>query len=120
MADERDPTALLPLKPEMLWILVSLHSGSRHGYGVMQDVEEQTGGSVRIQTGALYRFLHRLERDGLVEEAPSPSDESDARRRYYRITPFGHAVAAAELERMRAVVASSVDAGIVPAASGEA
>lgn len=115
-----DPRTMLPLKPEMLWLLLSLHDESRHGYALMQDVEERTGGAVRIQTGALYRFLHRMESDDLVREAPAPAGETDVRRRYYHITPYGLLVASAELERMRSIVVSGLEAGLLHARSGEA
>jgi len=116
----RRPAEPLPLKTEVLWLLLSLHGEPRHGYGLMQDVAERTRGAVSIQTGALYRFLHRMEADGLVAEADAPAEEVDERRRYYRITPFGSAVAAAELERMRRLVASGVRAGVLPADTSRA
>lgn len=111
---------LLPLKNEVLHLLLSLLDGPLHGYAMMQEVERRTGGAVRVQTGALYRFLHRMEEDGLVGESPRPEDESDERRRYYRVTAFGRAAAAAELQRMRALVQSGVEAGVLPPAAEEA
>lgn len=108
------PDALLPLKNEVLWLLLSLNQGERHGYGLMQDVEERSDGEVTIQTGALYRILHRMENDGLVTEAEPPADETDGRRRYYRVTRFGAAVLAAELARMRVLVDSGVRDGVLP------
>jgi len=106
-------TDLLPLKNEVLLLLLSLHDGPGHGYALMQDVEERTGGDVRIQTGALYRFLHRMEGDGLVEEVEPPREETDERRRYYGITAFGRAVARAELERMRGLIQAGTRAGVL-------
>jgi DNA-binding PadR family transcriptional regulator len=107
------PGDLLPLKTEVLWLLLSLTGGSRHGYALMQDVAERSAGAVRIQTGALYRFLHRMQEDGLVAEAERPADESDERRRYYAITDFGRRVAAAELERMRGLLHEGLEHGLI-------
>lgn len=113
MVDPRRIDELLPLKEEALWLLLTLHDGAAHGYALMQAVEEQTEGAVAIQTGALYRFLHRLEADGAIEEAAPPRDETDQRRRYYRITRFGRALAAAELTRMRRLVDTGLAAGVL-------
>lgn len=112
------PDTLLPLKNEVLWLLLSLNSSPAHGYALMQDVEARSGGQVRIQTGALYRLLHRMEGNGLVSETDPPGNETDARRRYYGITPFGTSVLAAELGRMRSLVDSGVRDGVLPARGG--
>jgi DNA-binding PadR family transcriptional regulator len=61
-----------------------------------------------------------MEEDDLVAVAPAPDDETDERRRYYRITDFGAAVAAAELERMRSVVAAGVEARLLTVGRGRA
>ena len=108
-----DPTRLLPLKNEILWLLLALHDGPMHGYGLMREVEDRTEATVRIQTGALYRFLHRMLGDGLVVETDAPRSATDARRRYYRITALRSAVLEAELERMRRLVASGVRRGLI-------
>jgi DNA-binding PadR family transcriptional regulator len=107
----RDPAALLPLNEEVLWLLLSLHEGDRHGYALMRAIEERTDGRVNIQTGALYRFLHRMEQEGTIEEVAPPRAETDPRRRYYRITPFGRRVTAAELARMRRLLETAHAAG---------
>jgi DNA-binding PadR family transcriptional regulator len=112
------PEAFLPLPIHVLWLLMSLHHGNRHGYGLMQDVAERSEGRVKIQTGALYRLLHRMEADGLVGEAEAPTDETDERRRYYRITPLGASVLSAELARMRRLVDSGIQGGALPAGGG--
>lgn len=111
----KSPDALLPLKNEVLWLLLSLNPGPGHGYGLMQDVERRSDGQVRIQTGALYRLLHRMEGDGLVAETEPPAEERDERRRFYRVTDFGRTVLAAELARMRVLVDSGVREGVLPA-----
>jgi DNA-binding PadR family transcriptional regulator len=91
----RDPSDFLPLKTDVVFIMLSLAAGARHGYGIIRDVEARSDGEVRLQTGALYRTLRRLLNDALIE---------DERRRYYRVTPFGRAVLDADVARMVRVV----------------
>jgi DNA-binding PadR family transcriptional regulator len=87
-------------------ILMALGEGERHGYGIMRTVEDATGGTVRLGPGTLYTTLARLEGDGLIEESDARPDPSidDQRRRYWRLTPTGRAVAVAEVRRLAAVV----------------
>ena len=101
-----DVDRLLPLKPVMFQILLSLADGERHGYGITQDIAARTAARMRIEPGNLYRSLRTLLDDGVIEESerrPAP-DLDDERRRYYRITPFGRRVAAAETARLEALV----------------
>jgi DNA-binding PadR family transcriptional regulator len=100
------PESLLPLKPVDLLVLAMLSAGDRHGYGIRQDVLEHTRGTLALEAGNLYRTIRRLEQDGLVDESGRrpPAGDDDERRRYYRLTPFGRRVLAAELERVRELV----------------
>jgi DNA-binding PadR family transcriptional regulator len=101
-----DVDRLLPLKPVMFQILLSLADGERHGYGITQDIAARTAARMRIEPGNLYRSLRTLLDDGVIEESerrPAP-DLDDERRRYYRITPFGRRLAAAETARLEALV----------------
>src|SRR5947199_7175230 len=101
-ARDRDPRNVLPLKPFELLVLTMLSAGDRHGYGIRQDIIDHTNGSIELEAGNLYRTIRRLEADGLVDESDRrPAEETDdERRRYYRLTPFGRRVLAAELERL--------------------
>jgi DNA-binding PadR family transcriptional regulator len=119
MGDRHQTDDLLPLREEALWLLLALHRGAAHGYALMQAVEEQTDGRVAIQTGALYRYLHRLEADGAIEQVAAPRGETDERRRYYRITKFGRALSAAELRRMRRAIDTGVSAGVLHTRSAD-
>ncbi|MGH7720732.1 MAG: PadR family transcriptional regulator [Gemmatimonadaceae bacterium] len=104
-----DPRSFLPLKAEAFHILLVLRATARHGYGIMQDVADMSGGVVTLQTGALYRDLKRMLRDGLIAPAAAPGSArgDDPRRRYYRVTPLGVKVAAAEAERLAALVTTA-------------
>jgi DNA-binding PadR family transcriptional regulator len=104
-----DPADFLPLTPAIAHILLALADGDRHGYGIMQEVERLTSGSVRMGPGTLYGTIKRMLASGLVEEAdegPDP-DLDDERRRYYRMTPLGRAVLQAETARMEALVGAA-------------
>lgn len=98
----RDPSELLPLSTPVLHILLALGHERMHGYGIMQAIEQKTEGAARVLPGTLYTTLNRMLADGLVEEMAPPKDapDDDRRRRYYRVTPFGREVVAAEAERM--------------------
>ena len=94
-----DPVRFLPLSPQQFHILLALTDGDRHGYGVIQDVEQRTGGAMRLGTGTLYTAIARLVALGLIGET-----REDDRRRYYRLLPLGRAVLQAETRRLEALV----------------
>jgi len=99
-----DFSAFLPLSPAALHILLALAGEDRHGYGIMQDVVRQSDGQYKLGPGTLYDNLRKLMTQGIVEEAPSRGHNEDPRRRYYRLTRFGRALLAAEVERLDAVI----------------
>lgn len=96
----RDPRQLLPLSPPVYHVLLALGDRTLHGYAIMQSFEDKTDGREALLPGTLYATLARMVEAGLVEEPPEPPDSGDARRRYYRVTPFGREVARAESERL--------------------
>lgn len=105
-----------PLSPLSMAILVSLGRDDRHGYALMQEIEERSGGRLTPGTGSLYAALQRLMDDGLIVESPDrPRADEDRRRRYYRITPEGRRAAADEAERMRELLSEARAAGLIPA-----
>lgn len=107
--------ALLPLPAATFHILIALAKEDRHGYAVIQDVEQRTGGELRLSAGTLYRSIQRMLEQGLLRETrdrPAP-ELDDERRRYYRITPFGEAVARAEARRMAELVKMARAQGLV-------
>src|SRR5215510_10208117 len=100
------PEAFLPLKSNWFHILISLVEGEKHGYSIMQDVLERTGGKVRLWPATLYGSLKRLIENGLIVESgerPAPEFD-DARRRYYKLTPLGQRVLSLESRRLRDLV----------------
>ena len=112
-----DPRDLLPLTPVALNVLLALADGERHGYGIMLEVRERTGGSVRLGPGTLYGAIKRLKEGGLIEESgtrPDP-EADDERRSYYRLTGFGSEVLAAEVERLDGLVRAARRKGAFPA-----
>ena len=106
MPKTQDANDLIPLRHVEFEILLVLAAGDSHGYGIIKEAEERSGGSTRIETGTLYRALRRLADAGLV--VPSTlrpaADMDDERRRYFAITPFGKEVAAIEAQRLAAQV----------------
>lgn len=100
-----DPRELLPLPPHDVHVLMALLEGPRHAYGLSTAVDEANG-EVRLEIGSLYRILARLTGQGVIEDLdpPAGAEGHEARRRYYRITPYGRRVVAAEAERLAAVV----------------
>jgi len=94
----------LPLKPHWFHILLSLAEGDQHGYAIMQEVLERTGGKVRLWPATLYGTLKRLIDDDLIAESARRPADDDPRRKYYRLTPFGRQVLTAESERIEDLV----------------
>jgi DNA-binding PadR family transcriptional regulator len=101
-----DPQAWLPLSDAALHILLALADEDRHGYSIMQELAQRTGGQLRLGPGTLYGCLKRLLADGLIEESARrlARERDDPPRRYYRLTSLGRRVATAELGRLAALL----------------
>src|SRR5262245_3551764 len=104
MAMREEPP--LPLTPALFQVLLALSDGDKHGYAILKEVETQTAGEVRMSTGTLYGIIKRLLAEGMIAESRhrAAAEEDDARRRYYRLTPWGREVAMAEAVRMEKVL----------------
>jgi len=107
-----------PLTPAIFALLLALHDGERHGYALMADVSDLTGGTVTLGPATLYRSLQRMRVDGLVEEIddPEPSVRADRRaerRRSYRITPAGRAATNAEAQRLTRLIKAAARLGVL-------
>jgi DNA-binding PadR family transcriptional regulator len=104
----------LPLPPAAFHILVSLADRDRHGYSIMQEVADRTGGEVRLHAGTLYATLKKLLADGLIRELDERPDEDsgDTRRRYYQLTKIGRERARAEAKRLAELVRQARASGL--------
>lgn len=111
-----DPTSFLPLTNLAFHTLVALAEEDRHGYAIIKDIEARTERQLAVRSGALYTVIQRLLETGLVDHAPLPDDggASDARRKYYRITPLGRQVAAAEGLRLARMVEAASRRHLLP------
>ena len=112
----RRPEEFLPLTPAMFHILLALADKERHGYHIMREVDERTGGNVKLGPGTLYGSIKRMMADGLIEELEERPDPEldDERRRYYRLTDFGFRVASAEAQRLEQMVRSARAKKLLP------
>lgn len=115
-ADKTNHLSFLPLTPFAFQVLLALADGDRHGYAIIKEVEERSGGTVRLRTGTLYTLLQRLLGEQLIGESESgvadvrmgepggPAARADSRRRYYRLTALGDAVLRAEAQRLEGLI----------------
>lgn len=105
----------MPLPEATFHILVALADSDKHGYAILQDVTERTGGAIRLNVGTLYTTIKRLLGQGLIEELeerPAPGD--DERRRYYRLTAAGREEVRAEAVRLTQMILLARQAGLAP------
>ena len=110
---KRDPAPYLPLTPAAFHVLLALADGPKHGYLILKEVEERTGGDVRLSTGTLYGMVKRFLDDELIVELPA-EDSGDERRRSYKLTEFGRQVAKAEAVRLEQLVAAARGVRLLP------
>jgi len=97
-------------------ILVSLADRDRHGYSIMQEVEERTEGAVKLSPSTLYSAIKRLLEEGLIEELESRPDpeHDDERRRYYRLTKAGRRAAMEEAKQLEKLLSDARSQGLAP------
>jgi DNA-binding PadR family transcriptional regulator len=101
-----NPAKALPLTTLTYHVLLALADCDRHGYSIIKEVEERTGKTMQIETGALYHAIRRMREEGLIEPIPEGErpNREDSRRRTYRLTTWGRKVLAAESTRLRQLV----------------
>lgn len=119
--DRESPSVadLLPLTHVAYYVLLSLSEDARHGYGIIKDVARRTGGELELEAGTLYAAVKRLRDDGWIDETQGPA-RTDARRRYYELTPLGRRVLRAESERLEQMVELAREARVLPGTQGGA
>ena len=107
LGKKRTVESYLPLTPALFHVLLALADGEKHGYVISKEIARRTNNEVKLSTGTLYGVIKRLLDDSMIEESEERPDFSldDQRRRYYRLTKLGKAVAEAEAERMERVLA---------------
>ncbi len=103
----------LPLTALSFQLLLALADESRHGYGIVKEIELATDGTMKPATGAVYLAIQRMVDEGLIcNEAPPGTDHNndavDGRRRYYGLTKLGRRTAAAEATRLAGLVGAAV------------
>ena len=106
----------MPLPEATFFILMALADEDRHGYAVIQEVAARTNGALKLGAGTLYRSIQRMLEQGWiteVRERPAP-ELDDERRRYYRITAQGKAVAREEARRLTQLVKLAKESGFAP------
>ena len=101
-----DVQEFLPLTPTELHILLALAGGERHGYAIMQEINDQTAGRLRVGPGSLYGTIKRLLGHKMIVETEERPDASlnDERRRYYAMTSLGRKVLSAEARHLAELV----------------
>ncbi|HLE79352.1 MAG TPA: PadR family transcriptional regulator [Candidatus Limnocylindrales bacterium] len=100
------PERVPPLSRTAMYVLIAIGTEDRHGYAIMREIARMTEGATRLGPGGVYTTIKRLLDDGLIEECDERPDREldDQRRRYYRLTAIGRAVAAAEVRRLETLV----------------
>src|SRR5207247_3655542 len=96
--------SMLPRRRAMCDVMVALTDGQTLGYAILKEVEQLTGGGVRLSTGTLYGIIKRLLSEGLIREMALTAKD-DERRRSYELTAFGREVARAEVTRLEHTLA---------------
>ena len=101
------PAQAAAVTPAEFHMLLALVDTDRHGYAIMQQVAEDTGGAIRLGPGTLYTAIKRLLVYGYIREVESRVDPAldDSRRKYYRLTTAGRTAAKAEASRLEELLA---------------
>lgn len=109
------------LTPAVFQILLALSEQEMHGYRIMQAVQRNSNGELRMGPGTLYGSIRRMVEDGLIEESGErpDADLDDERRRYYRLTDLGRKAVSAEAARMEALVRKAQTLHLIPGTRGD-
>lgn len=108
----------LPLTELWFNILLALTDAPRHGYGLIREIEERTGGMVSPAAGTIYLALARLEENGLIEEVDPSGPPSPGRpKRSYALSQLGRKVLELEAVRLANQVQVAIEKHVLDAAS---
>lgn len=99
-----DPKSPIRMTPAFFFLMLSLTEGDRHGHAMAREVEDRSGGSVKLGPGSLYWSLGRLADVAYIEEVDPPEGETDDRRRFYGLTKAGREVLARETATLERIV----------------
>jgi DNA-binding PadR family transcriptional regulator len=94
-----------PLRGVELHILLSVVDRPRHGYAILQEAEERTGGRPGFEIPTLYRALRRLRDEGMIGVVEAPAHDLDPRREYWSATEAGRRALRAEMARLEVALA---------------
>ena len=86
----------MPLTEGVFYILLSV-STPNHGYGIMQNTQQLSGGRVKLAAGTLYGALNSLVEKGWITALPSAEN---SRKKEYLITEQGKDAVRAEIKRL--------------------
>lgn len=107
--NEENPQDMLPLQPIIFYVLFALVGKVLHGYEIKKIIESEMGKST--PTATVYRYFRNMQESNMIEETDKPKENDDPRRQYFKLTPFGQAVYAAEYNRMAQLVANAPAVG---------
>ncbi len=93
----------LPLTETSFFILLSLATTPKHGYGIIKEVEAFSAGRVVLAAGTLYTALRRMLEDGWIERLEDNSGDS-RERKLYGLTDLGYRIFELETRRMQKLV----------------
>ena len=115
----RTPTDFLPLTPLWFNILLAAADGPTHGYAVIKELDERTGGVLSPGTGTVYVALQRLTQEGLLVETDEGRKQYDDRRarRHYELSALGRQVCVAEARRLAGEVEAALSKRILDPAN---
>jgi DNA-binding PadR family transcriptional regulator len=95
----------LPLTETSFFVLLSLATTPKHGYGIIKEVKALSAGRVILAAGTLYSALRRMLEDGWIERLEGDHSDSDSReRKLYSLTDLGRRIFELETERLQRLV----------------
>jgi DNA-binding PadR family transcriptional regulator len=99
------PEIQLPLSEQTFYILLSLVPGPNHGYAILKDIQQLSGGRLSISVSTLYTSLKRLlELDWIERAIPEDRGQGGHDRKAYQLTQIGRRVLSAETRRLQSLV----------------